>query len=158
MVRALFCAAFASSALAADKPPVPAGRDPGGVAIAIIGPGFDYTVPALAARLARDGEGEIIGWDFIHNDRRPFEAATASPSPARILAREPGVRLVIARVDIANRDMAAKAIGWAARSPARIVLFDGGVDPALVEAARHQFPDTLFLVAGGANAAPASSP
>ena len=35
-----------SAALAADKDPaVPPGRDPGGVAIAIIGPGLDYTLP-----------------------------------------------------------------------------------------------------------------
>jgi hypothetical protein len=46
---------------AADKPKVPPGRDPGGFAIALFSTGVDYTDPAVANCLARDGEGELIG-------------------------------------------------------------------------------------------------
>ncbi len=34
--------------------------------------GLDYTRPEIAKLLARDGEGELIGWDFVDNDNRPF--------------------------------------------------------------------------------------
>jgi hypothetical protein len=57
------------------KPKVPAGSDPGGVAVAIIGSGVNYTLPQIANRLARDGEGDIIGLDFIDRDNRPFDVA-----------------------------------------------------------------------------------
>src|SRR5262245_39161047 len=60
------------------KPPLPAGRDPGGVAIAFIGTGIDYTLPLIAQRLARDGEGELIGWDVVDNDNRPFRTSVAA--------------------------------------------------------------------------------
>lgn len=91
-----------SAAIAAGKPKVPPGVDPGGVAVALVGPGVDYTQSALAGRLARDGEGELIGWDFRSNDRAPWEAPTAEPGGGRpgtavagILLREaPGARLM----------------------------------------------------------------
>lgn len=69
-----------ASAGAAD-PKVPPGQDPGGIAIALIGAGVDYTSPKIALRLARDGEGELIGWDVIDNDRAPY------PAPAPISGR-----------------------------------------------------------------------
>ena len=63
------------------KPRVPPGRDPGGVAIALIGTGIDYTIPEVAQRLARDGEGELIGWDLEHKDRKPFDKSKGSTRP-----------------------------------------------------------------------------
>ena len=54
---ALAASAVVAPALAqlAGKPKVPPGRDPGGVAIAVIGSGVDYTLTNIARRLARDG-------------------------------------------------------------------------------------------------------
>ncbi len=68
---ALAAALAATPALAAD-PPVPIGQDPGGTAVAIISTGIDYTIPEIAKSLARDGEGEIIAWDFVDGDNRPY--------------------------------------------------------------------------------------
>ena len=56
----------------ASEPKVPPGLDPGGVAIALLGDGVDYTKPELAKRLARDGEGDLIAWDFVDNAIRPY--------------------------------------------------------------------------------------
>src|SRR5688572_3480924 len=66
-----FTGAFAQS----SKPKVPPGTDPGGIAIALIAHGIDYTDPEIAPRLARDGEGDIIGWDFVSGDNKPFSSA-----------------------------------------------------------------------------------
>ncbi len=57
-------------ALAAD-PKVPTGLDPGGTAIGLVTTGIDYTDPEIAARLARDGEGEAIGMDLVDGERLP---------------------------------------------------------------------------------------
>src|SRR5215813_6387373 len=104
---ALFSAVLAetpaSQLLAPKKPPVPPGRDPGGVAVALIGTGIDYTLPQVASRLARDGEGELIGWDLQDEDRRPFDRSKGSAPPewggdgtliASLLVRDGAVRLV----------------------------------------------------------------
>ena len=63
---------FGTAASQASEPKVPAGLDPGGTAIAILGDGIDYTKPVIAKRLARDGEGDLIAWDFVDNDIRPY--------------------------------------------------------------------------------------
>ena len=155
-----FLTLFSTASLAAGKPPVPPGRDPGGVAIAIIGAGVDYTVPEVAARLARDGEGEIIGWDFIDDDRRPYQSPPAVLPGAELIAgSSAGARICVARVVPVNREMTARAIGWAARSPARIAFILGGApDPALLEAAARQFPDLLFVVTAAGAAVPVEAP
>src|SRR4029079_9055021 len=57
------------------KPRVPPGRAPGGVAIALISTGIDYTIPEIAQRLARDGEGELVGWGPGGQGRRTLDTA-----------------------------------------------------------------------------------
>lgn len=151
-------------------PRVPAGRDPGGIPVAILGPGIDYRAPEVAGRLARDGEGELIGWDFIDNDARPFEASpdcvtmacsdTAPPDvapgavvPSRLLLAEAGAsRLIVLKLRDGDRGTLAAAIAFVSRGPARIVptLVGGtagaGPDwPLLIEAARR-FSNLLFIV------------
>ena len=86
---------------------MPSGRDPGGVAIALFGTGIDYTLP-LAQRLARDGEGELIGWDLEDKDRKPVRqeqrrhapewGGDGTPVASLLVARRP-LRLVPVRVD-----------------------------------------------------------
>jgi hypothetical protein len=64
--------AAAAAKTPTGKPPVPAGAPTSGFGVALLSDGIDYTRPGIAAKLARDGEGEIIGWDVVDNDRRPY--------------------------------------------------------------------------------------
>src|SRR4029078_9951193 len=80
------------------KPPLPPGRDPGGVAIALLTTGIDYTLPTIAGYLARDGEGEVIGFDPVDNDNRPF-GGDGTTLAANLLDPAIGTRLVPVRVD-----------------------------------------------------------
>ena len=157
-IAVLFLVFFANAALAvAKKPPVPAGTDAGGVRIAIIGEGVDYTQPGIAARLARDGEGEIIGWDFAGDDRRPFAASDVAKAQAEttriILSEGQSATLVVIRTNSADPVSLAKALRYAAQGPARIIAMqwpwtNPGVARVLPEAARH-YPDRLFIAVAG---------
>lgn len=112
-----------------EKPRVPPGVDPGGVAIAIIGNGIDYTRPEIAARLARDGEGEIVGWDFVDDDRRPFErcdlrsiaAEHCNETPLQILISKK-VRVIPLRAQIDKPQSLVNAVRYATKTGARIVF------------------------------------
>ena len=122
-----------SAATAQEKDPkVPVGRDPGGIAVALVTTGLDYTHPEIAPRLARDGEGELIGWDLVDNDNRPF-AAAATPETGeaaqrdgtalarQLLAVYARARLVPVRIDLDNPVSFAQAVAFVSRTPARIV-------------------------------------
>ena len=61
--------------MAADPKVPPASPAEDRRPIAILTTGFDYTRAEIAARLARDGEGEIIAWDVPGDDRFPFATA-----------------------------------------------------------------------------------
>lgn len=126
----MICLAAAPISHATD-PKVPAGLDPGGVAVGILGAGIDYTAPAIANRLARDGEGNPIGFDFINEDGLPFEItetignALMRPSTtlASIIAREaPASRLAAFQLNIEDPVHIAKTAAMAGQSPVRIVL------------------------------------
>lgn len=136
-------------------PPVPAGADPGGTAIAIISTGFDYRLPDRAAWLARDGEGHIIGWDFVDNDSRPFDQNLRTSEVAgQVLvaakAAATPVRLIVMRVDTTNLEMRAKAIAFVARTPARTAVLPEWLPDAaglkLLEAAAKHAPNLLLVV------------
>jgi hypothetical protein len=62
------------------NPPVPAGTDPPGIAVGVIDTGVDYLLPEIAARLARNPAGEILGYDYWDLDRRPFDVSF-TPDP-----------------------------------------------------------------------------
>lgn len=169
---AIFCLASlaaAAPALAAD-PPVPIGRDPGGVTIALIGPGADYTDPAIARRLARDGEGEIVGFDLIDNDRRPSDALANGDGKTsaefnafvpfagfgtriatRLTSETPIASLAVFRADSKNRAALARAIAMTAQTKARIVVLvateNSEPDWKLFQEAAERFKDLLFIVA-----------
>jgi subtilisin family serine protease len=146
-------------------PRVPPGRDPGGVAVALLSSGIDYTVPEIANRLARDGEGEIIAWDFIDNDNRPFDATGGLTPPdrggdatglvahmANTIARS-GVRIVLIRVDPADPATLARGVAFVSRTPARVVAVpmwsDRIEDWELFRQAASHFQQLLFVVAAG---------
>ena len=124
--------ALGGAALAQEKkPPLSPGRDPGGVAIALVSTGIDYTVADVAQRLARDGEGELIGWDVEDQDRRPFDRSKGGTRPewggdgtliASLLSGARGVRLVPVRVDPASPASLARALAFVAQTPARVAV------------------------------------
>jgi hypothetical protein len=162
LVFLLFAVALVSATLClaagpATKPPVPTGVDPGGVLVALIGDGVDYTQPELAARLARDGEGEIIGWDVHDKDRRPYGIdflkgfTTRQSAAAMAIVGQPGMtRLAVFRVASHDRDQwiaeTAAAIGMAASTHARLIILPAHAPDDLLSAATKQFPTLLFLV------------
>jgi hypothetical protein len=120
------------------KPRVPPGRDPGGIAVAIVGAGVDYARAVIAARLARDGEGEIVAWDVLDNDARPLErpARGAAQPPAHagtamaelLLAEAPGARLIPVRVPDGHAGALGSAMGFIADTPARVAVVLAGAE------------------------------
>ena len=145
--------AFGPTALAQTrKPPLPPGRDPGGVAIALLTTGIDYTLPQIAQRLARDGEGELIGFDLVDNDNRPF-GGDATTLATNLLDSTIGARLVPVRVDPRNPASLARAVAFIAQTPARIVAVPmWGLrkdDWQLFRQAAERFPQLLLVVAAG---------
>ncbi len=108
----LLCIMLAGAAEAQPrKPRLPPGLDPGGIAVAVLGTGIDYTRPDLATHLARDGEGDLVGWDLVTGDNRPY-AASPNDAPAnwggdgtelaRRLASVGNLRLIPIRIDPAE--------------------------------------------------------
>jgi hypothetical protein len=162
-VTALGVAVLAQGA----KPPVPPGLDPGGVAVALIGTGIDYTLPEVARRLARDGEGELIGWDLEDKDRKPFDKSKGVTRPewggdgtlaASLLVGAHTVRLVPVRVDPGDPVSLARALAFVAQTPARVaVLPMWGATRAdwepFRQAAEH-FKHLLIVVPAGTGAEP----
>jgi hypothetical protein len=159
---ASFCLlTLAVDAEPAKKPAVPPGVDPGGVLVALIGEGVDYTDPAYVRRLARDGEGEIVGFDFVDLDRRPHAARTdANPqdSVRALVTQAPSARIGVFKTRPGDRVTMAKAMDAAAASPARIALVVGARDEQtrlrppdfeFLDAASRRFPALLFVVAAG---------
>ena len=157
---ALVLCAGCTSASAKD-PRVPPGRDPGGVPVALISTGIDYTDPDVAKRLARDGEGEVLGWDFFDHDNRPFDV-TGGQTPANWggdgtalakLIAQPGVRIVPVRITPADPVSLAQAVAFIARTPARVVVLPmwsgrkSDWEP-FRQAAMH-FSELLFFVPAG---------
>ena len=148
-----------AKSIRAEKPPVPPGRDPGGSAVALIGTGIDYTLAHIAPRLARDGEGELIGWDLQDRDRKPFDQSKGTTPPewggdgtllASLIIGAPAVRLVPVRVDPSDPLALARALAFVAQTPARVAAVAMGSpsrahwEPFLQAAQR--FKDVLVLV------------
>ncbi len=118
--------ATAVSAQSDRKPPVPKGIDPGGVAAAFVGPGVDYTKPVIAAQLARDGEGELIAWDFIDNDALPY---LPMPSLQGRPRAAPPARQIPIRADPTDAQSLARAVAFINATPARIVAISMWTGP-----------------------------
>jgi len=164
--RVLLLAAVlgATRAVAATgEPAVPRGEDPGGVAVAIIDSGVNYTLEKIAPRLARDRAGNILGYDFHDDDRRPFDLVPGQkPGSGRhhgtrvagIFLREaPRARLVPYRYRAHSFATFADIVEAVASSPARIVMMSlGGYrkqdwTPFHMAAAAN--PDILFIISAG---------
>lgn len=161
-VAALVLVPMAAAQQPPSKPAVPPGRDPGGVAIALFGTGLDYTLPEVARRLARDGEGELIGWDLKDNDNRPFRAAGGASAPAEwggegtalaLAIGTPGRRLVPVKIDPADPQSLARAAAFVAQTPVRLVVVPmwsrQQKDWEAFRQAAARFKDLLFIATAG---------
>ena len=140
----------------ASEPKVPAGLDPGGVAIALLGDGIDYTKPAIAKRLARDGEGDLIAWDFVDNDIRPYAQTSQTTVDAEyIITASDKVSLVILKEPAGNNTAAIGHMStFVVRTPARIIAWPDGrpgrPEWQVLFQAAQRFKDRLFIVPGPA--------
>ena len=135
------------------KPPLPPGRDPGGVAIALITTGIDYTAPHVARGVARDGEGELIGFDLVDNDNRPFGNAGDTRLAITLLDQQIGARLIPVRADTSDPISMARAAAFIAHTPARIAVLPASSmhkeDWEPFRKAVEHLPQILFIAAAG---------
>jgi len=145
------------------NPPIPPGKDAGGVAVAVIDTGVNYLLDFVARRLARDGSGRALGFDYWDMDDRPFDVDTArSPffplhhgtAVASILLREASTARIISyrypRPDMtrmADLVAAADALGTVVVNMAMGSNKRADWD-ALAEAAAKR-PHMLFVVSAG---------
>jgi len=147
VVVALSCIA---APVLAENPKVPPEKDPGAVPVALIGGGVDYTRPDIAKRLARDGEGNIVGWDFVDNDIHPFTRDAQANSEADSVLSLPGVELVPIRVSPTDFEAVAKSAAFLSRTDVRTVVVLPASDKPehwqlFAKAAAH-LKDMLFIV------------
>ena len=145
------------------NPPVPRGKDPAGIPVALVDTGVDYTVMPIAARLARTAEGGLAGYDYWDMDSRPFdENPTRSPffpgrhgtEVASILLREaPVARLLAYRYPRPDMSRFAELVSHAAQAGARVLNLSmvsyHESDWAAFGQAIANHPDILFIVAAG---------
>ena len=145
------------------NPPVPSGTDPGGVLVAQIDSGVNYLLPEIAGRLARDGEGRSLGYDYWDLDSQPFDLDT-SRSPffplrhgttvASVLLREaPGARLLPYRYPRPDLARMEALLDDAAGKGARIIMMPLGSrnadDWQAFARAAERRSDILFVISAG---------
>ena len=112
-------------AFAADPKVPPAVESGDRVPVAILTAGFDYTRGEIAARLARDGEGEIIAWDVPGEDRFPYSADGDTELMVGLAGQLPAsapVSFLAVKVDATDPTSLAKGLAFVARTPARTVI------------------------------------
>jgi hypothetical protein len=150
-------------------PPVPAAegaaKDARGVPVAMVDSGVNYLLAEIKGRLARDGAGRALGYDFWDLDDRPFDANPArSPffpqrhgtRTASVLLREaPEARLIPYRYPRPDMSRMAKIVDHAAANGVIVVCIALGsndiADWRAFAAAAAARPEMLFVVSAGNN-------
>lgn len=150
-------------AVEALNPPVPPGRDPGGVTVAQIDSGVNYLLPQVAERLARNQDGEALGYDYWDLDARPFDGDTGrspffpirhgTPVASLLLKEAPGIRLLPYRYPRPDMGRMRRLIEAAAAAGAAIVAMPLGsrreADWTAFAEAAAAHGDLLFVVSAG---------
>ena len=146
-----------------QDPPVPVGVAPDGVVVALCDTGVNYTLPLIAERLSRDGEGDLIGYDFQDDDLTPMDHLPGDEraSPRRhgtliasaILHEAPNALIAPYRYRHGNTASFAMMLGHAGLTPARIVAMSpvGGrrEDWQLFAQAARAHPNLLIIASAG---------
>ncbi len=144
-------------------PPVPEGRDPGGVSVALLDTGVNYLQPGIGERLARDADNAIVGYDFEDDDARPFDlnAALSPFHPGRhgtlvanaLLAEAAPLRLIALRYPRSDPAKLEAAVDLAAKGGARVLLVGLGgrreADWQGFAAGLRAHPELLAIVSAG---------
>jgi hypothetical protein len=146
-------AASAAAQTPAIKPKLPPGRDPGGALVGLLTTGIDPTRADVARCLARDGEGELIGWDMVDRTRAPFRALQAGQfgdeSAFASLPCDGHVRVAPVRIDPADGVTYGKALAFFSTTAARVILLPAANLPAdwsALKQAAAAFPQLTVLV------------
>lgn len=63
------------------NPPVPKVAGHSGVKVALVDSGVNYLIPEIAQALARDSQGNMLGYDFREMDDRPYDVDPLKRSP-----------------------------------------------------------------------------
>lgn len=145
------------------NPDVPKAADPDGVTVGLIDSGVNYLLPEISPRLARTGDGRLLGLDLWDGDDRPFDIDTGrSPffplhhgtSVMSVLIREaPMARVLPVRYPRPDMAKMADAVTWLASQGADVVNLAMGSNSAsewasFADAARRH-PRMLFIVSAG---------
>ena len=149
------------------NPPVPAAPagdfDGPGVRVALVDSGVNYQLPEIAARLARDDDGALVGFDFWDLDARPFDS---NPARSAFYPRRHGTRtasLLVEEAPVAvlvpyryprhHMSRMPDLVEHAAAAGVRIVNISMGSrrrsEWADFEAAATTHPQMLFVVSAG---------
>ncbi len=116
--------------------PWPEGKDPGGVRVALVDSGLAYDLPLFRNRLARDGQGMPLGYDYWDLDpwpydgdisRGPFLPIRHGTAVASVLAQEaPDAALIPFRYPRPDMGRMATLVERAADAGARILAMPLG--------------------------------
>ena len=144
--------------------PWPEGRDPGGIRVALVDSGLAYDLKLFRDRLARDGEGMPLGYDYWDLDpfpydgdvsRGPFLPIRHGTAVASVLAREaPDAALIPFRYPRPDMSRMGELVARAADAGVRILAMPlGSQSPedwrAFESALRGR--DILAIVSAGNN-------
>lgn len=154
------------------NPPLPAAAGSTGdcVRVAVLDNGVNYLLPAIDARLARTGDGELVGYDFWEEDAlpfdfgvppdisdprmSPFESPQHGTSVASVLLADAPANVCLAPYryfPLDPNDRIGEIVDRIAEGGARVVVLATGRDrpwPAFRDAMRRH-PDLLFVAAAG---------
>lgn len=156
---------------AAEDPPVPRvgakimlENDDKPIRVALLDSGVNYLLPAINHKLARDSDGNLIGYDFWDMDARPFDAhpdkrGTVSRHGTRtaslLLKEAPFVELVPYRYPRPDMTRMKALVAHAAAHDVRIMGMPLGGNLRdqwmAFESAAKAHPNILFIASAGNN-------
>ena len=153
-----------------DNPVVPAAAGvtrsamASGIRVALVDSGINYLLPTIHRSLARDDDGQLIGYDFWDMDERPFDSHPDSRGrvqrhgtrTASILINEaPFVELVAYRYPRPDMQRMKDLVAHADQHAVRVIGMPLGGNLreqwAAFEAAAKAHPHILFVASAGNN-------
>ncbi len=82
--------------------------------------------------MARDGEGELIAWDFVDNDRHPFAKSPNETPPnwggdgtavvRKLIAGSTGKSVIVVRINPADPASLARALVFVSQTRAKVIV------------------------------------